>query len=46
MKAENDVLTLSLKGQEVVLAEGRDVDVSDDDHLLVVLSKHGVVDDI
>lgn len=43
---ERRELTLSLEGQQVVLAERRDVDISDDHHLLVVLSEDGVVDHV
>lgn len=37
---------LAGEGDKVVLAEREDVDVTDDDHLLVVLGEDGVVDDI
>lgn len=37
---------LAGEGDKMVLAEREDVDVTDDDHLLVVLSEHGIVDHI
>ena len=37
--------TFAKERQQVVLAQREDVDVANDDHFVVILVKHGIVDD-